>query len=193
MASRARSRSRPRGAPDVGALQHRAVALPIKAEHAQHEAKKTPGKTAQPGKAKGSLPVEAPPDRRTHNNREGRAPRQDAKPEIWRAAEEDNAASIRDTLGRTPAAMPKPVDAKYQGWTPLMKAAENGNLPILHLLLGARANVLEVNKKGRTALSFAAAPSNGKGNPPPQEAAYELLVRAGAGPELKDARGKSAP
>lgn len=113
------------------------------------------------------------------------------KPELWKAAEEGDAARIRDILARTPAGLPKPVDVKFQGWTPLMKASENGCIPAMHLLLGARASVRETNKRGRTALSFAVAPSTSNGGAPAQEDAYALLLRAGANPGHKDSRGTS--
>lgn len=154
------------------------AAFPRQAARAQQKAKETLGKDTQSGKA-------------SCTPRKNRKTGLEDKPELWRAAEEGEAARLRDILGRTPASLPKPVDVKVQGWTPLMKAAENDDLPILHILLGARANVSEANKRGRTALSFAAAPSNGSGTPPPQEGAYALLLRAAADPERKDARGAS--
>ena len=53
----------------------------------------------------------------------------------------------------------KDPEEVFEGWTPLMKAAEEGALECLRLLLDNKANIEAANRKGRTALSFAAAPS----------------------------------
>merc|ERR1712070_1077632 len=50
-------------------------------------------------------------------------------------------------------------EERYDGWTPLMKAAEENHAGIVELLLRWRADVNATNKRGRTPLSFAAAPS----------------------------------
>ena len=54
------------------------------------------------------------------------------------------------------------IEERHDGWTPLMKAAETDHVDIMKLLLQANANMRATNKKGRAALSFAAAPSMGK-------------------------------
>ena len=54
------------------------------------------------------------------------------------------------------------VEQKHNGWPPLLKAAETDHVDIMKLLLQANADVHATNKKGRAALSFAAAPSIGK-------------------------------
>ena len=51
------------------------------------------------------------------------------------------------------------IKEKYRGWTPLMKAAEEDLVDIMKLLLDGNADMNATNRKGRTALSFAAAPS----------------------------------
>ena len=50
-------------------------------------------------------------------------------------------------------------EERYSGWTPLMKASEEGLVEIMRLLLKKSVDVEAKNKKGRSALSFAAAPS----------------------------------
>ena len=57
------------------------------------------------------------------------------------------------------------VDERYMGWTPLMKAAEEGHTMIALQLLAHRADLEAINNKGRTALSLAAAPSGGRPTP----------------------------
>ena len=52
------------------------------------------------------------------------------------------------------------VDVRSKKWTPLMGAAELGHAGVVSLLLENKANVNAANKKGRSALSFAASPSD---------------------------------
>ena len=51
-------------------------------------------------------------------------------------------------------------EEKFEGWTPLMKAAEGDAVEVMQALLEKKANIEASNKKGRTSLSFSAAPSN---------------------------------
>jgi len=76
------------------------------------------------------------------------------KPSLWSAAEAGDAEQVRKLLeaGADP-------EERFEGWTPLMKAAEENHSGIIELLLAWRVDVNAANKKGRTALSFAAAPS----------------------------------
>merc|ERR1711957_210629 len=70
-----------------------------------------------------------------------------------------------------------------------MKAAEEGHCEILKLLLEAKARVNTTNSKGRTALSFAAAPSMGR---QPCIPALELMLDANADWKHEDTRGETA-
>ena len=70
-----------------------------------------------------------------------------------------------------------------------MKAAEEGHTEIIKLLLHKKANLEVTNRKGRGALSFAAAPSR---NRPTPEAALKLLLDAKADMNRVDAEGKTA-
>merc|ERR1712060_952566 len=81
------------------------------------------------------------------------------------------------------------VNASFKGWTPLMKAAEEGYCEIIIGLLGRRAHLEASNKNGRTALSFAAAPSMERHT---CVDAVKLLLEARANVEHVDARGETA-
>jgi len=71
------------------------------------------------------------------------------------------------------------VDVRYRGWTPLMKAAELGDVGMLRWLLDYSADVGAENHKGRTPLSFAVNPSHG-GALHPNPAAVKILLEHGA-------------
>ena len=81
------------------------------------------------------------------------------------------------------------MDQTYKGWTPVMKAAEEGHCKILKVFLDARACINTTNSNGRTALSFAAAPSMGRQACIP---ALELVLNANADLNQKDTRGETA-
>ena len=110
------------------------------------------------------------------------------KPELWAAAEQNDTAKVDELLcqGKDP-------DEKFQGWTPLMKASEEGNIETMALLLNTgRVDIEAENKKGRTALSFACAPSNNEGiRREARIGAIELLLRWKADPEHKDHRNNT--
>ena len=76
-----------------------------------------------------------------------------------------------------------------------MKAAEEGAFECVQLLLDKKANVEAANKKGRTALSFAAAPSlrspNMTQRPISTDVIY-LLLGHGANAARRDESGKTA-
>ena len=80
------------------------------------------------------------------------------------------------------------IEEKYAGWSPLMKAAEEGHSMILKILLENKADLEVTNHKGRSALSFAAAPSQNR--PTPVEA-LKMLLESGARSDLKDDSGKT--
>ena len=84
-------------------------------------------------------------------------------------------------------------EEKFEGWTPLLKASEEGSADIARMLLDKKADMEATNKKGRTALSFAAAPSmNGT---KPRATAVEvlrLLLSSDADAAKQDDRGMTA-
>ena len=80
-------------------------------------------------------------------------------------------------------------EEKHQGWTPLMKASELGSPNIQKLLLDRAADLEAVNKKGRSALSFAVAPSN---NIVPCRESIRLLLERRADVFRKDHDGLTA-
>jgi len=81
------------------------------------------------------------------------------------------------------------IEEKYDGWSPLMKASEEGHVVIIRLLLEQNANLEVTNRKGRSALSFAAAPSQQR--PTPVEA-LRVLLEAGADALQIDQFGQTA-
>jgi len=106
------------------------------------------------------------------------------KPALWAAVERGDETAVRTLLerGRLP-------EEEYRGWTPLMKAAEEGHVGIMELLLERSVDLEATNKKGRTALSFAAAPSRGRSIP---AAALRMLLERGADAAHKDDDGLTA-
>jgi len=98
--------------------------------------------------------------------------------------ERSDAAAVRRLLqeGRAP-------EERWLGWTPLMKASEEGCVEIMTLLLERRVDMEAVNKRGRGALSFAAAPSMKR---PTAAAALRLLLERGADTSRKDSDGLTA-
>lgn len=90
------------------------------------------------------------------------------KPPLWLAAEQGDLEKARQLLEEG-----RDVDESYKGWTPLMKAAEENHRGIVELLLSGRADINATNKKGRTPLSFAAAPS---GKRPVAKDAMQVLM-----------------
>ena len=74
-----------------------------------------------------------------------------------------------------------------------MKAAEENNVIILQMLLDKKADIEARNKKGRTALSFAAAPSmNGKTRRATSVATLQCLLENGADTNRLDDDGMTA-
>ena len=103
------------------------------------------------------------------------------KPELWAAVERGELLTVQHLLDNGGDPM-----EKHQGWTPLMKAAEEGHVDIIQLLLSRGVDIEATNRKGRTALSFAAAPS--KRDTERREtptAAIRLLLQSGADPKHK--------
>jgi uncharacterized protein len=98
------------------------------------------------------------------------------KPELWAAVERNDELAVQQLLERG-----QDPEEKFEGWTPLMKASEEGASEVIRMLLDKKVDIEACNKKGRTALSFAAAPSDKDGTPRPTPvAALRLLLENGA-------------
>ena len=95
-------------------------------------------------------PAFAPPARLLHTTQSN------LPPKLWDAVAAGNVAETMDLLEEG-----CDVEERHRGWTPLMKAAEEGHCHIAELLLDHGADIEATNRKGRSALSFAAAPSSG--------------------------------
>ena len=109
------------------------------------------------------------------------------KPELWAAVERNDETLVQELL-----AQDKDIEERFEGWTPLMKAAEEDAVEAMRMLLDKKADIEAFNRKGRTALSFAAAPSNdGKTRRPTPVSCLRLLLERGADAKRKDARGMS--
>ena len=86
------------------------------------------------------------------------------------------------------------AEEKFEGWTAFMSAAENGAVEAMKILLKHGVDIEAANKRGRTALSFAAAPSNDERTGRPRAtpvAALRLLLESGADPTRRDDRDKT--
>ena len=129
--------------------------------------------------------------RHNHGGRRSRAGnKHEDKPELWAACERNDAEAAEQMLLQG-----KNIEEKFQGWTPLMKAAEEDSVDCLRLLIEKKANLEATNRRGRTALSFAAAPSanNSDGNDRPTAlAALRILLDHGAVVSHTDDTGKTA-
>ena len=123
---------------------------------------------------------------RRNNNRNNERSEGKVKPDLWAAVEMNDEAGVQQLL-----ALGKDPEEKFEGWSPLMKSAEEGAVEIMRMLL---ANDLEAsNKKRRSALSFAAAPSNnGSEVRPTPVATLRLLLESGAKTQHKDVTGVTA-
>ena len=114
----------------------------------------------------------------------GKRPIDDHKSELWTAVEMGDLAYVQALLDNGAS-----VNETHRSWTPLMKACEEGHVEITQMLLDRRSNMEAFNKKGRTALSFAAAPSMDR---QPNLAVLQLVLEAGADIDHSDARGETA-
>jgi hypothetical protein len=129
---------------------------------------------------------------RPHRGGQNRQQRKDngpppPKPELWTAVERGDLREVQKLLDSGSDPM-----EKFQGWTPLMKAAEEGHVDIIQLLLNRGVDIEAANNKGRTALSFAAAPSmKDTERRETPVAAIRLLLSSGADPKHKCSRNRT--
>ena len=111
------------------------------------------------------------------------------KPELWIAVAQGDTAKVRELLtqGQDPQVI-------FEGWSLLMKASEEGHEDIMRLLLNTgKIDIEFANRKNRTALSFAAAPSNDGSTPRKASVwAIHLLLQNGADANKKDMTGATA-
>ena len=84
-------------------------------------------------------------------------------------------------------------EERFEGWTPLMKAPKEGAVEVMRMLRDKKVDIEASNRKGRTLLSFAAAPSMDGTTPhnTPVEALH-LLLQRGADAKRKDVRDQTA-
>ena len=112
----------------------------------------------------------------------------DARIELWSAAQKNDFGAAMELLKKRTN-----IEERHQNWTPLMKASEENSVHVLTMLIEWEADVNATNLKGRTALSFAAAPSDdGTKTRPTALQAMRLLLKSGADAEHKDERGNTA-
>jgi len=134
------------------------------------------------------------PQRNNNRNRnhssDGGGKMKPEKPELWAAIERGDETTVQQLLTQG-----KDPEERHEGWTPLMKAAEEGAVEVIRMLLAKKVDLEAHNKKGRTALSFAAAPSFNSQTKIERDTpvmALRLLLERGADPKHKDDRGNTA-
>jgi hypothetical protein len=106
------------------------------------------------------------------------------KPLLWAAVESGDPIAVERLIQ-----LSHDCSERYQGWTCLMKAAEDGNEMIMGQLLLEHVDINAVNKNGRTAMSFAASP---RFKWPTKIGALRLLLSIGADSSILDHEGYSA-
>ena len=109
------------------------------------------------------------------------------KPTLWAAIESADFETFVNAL-----AAGGDLEQRYLGWTPLMKAAEEGRLPMMQLLVAGRAQLDATTGRGRAALSFAAAPSSQHETSQPRETpvhTLRFLLEARADANIEDRNG----
>ena len=112
------------------------------------------------------------------------------KPKLWEACERNDVTEARNLIEQG-----ADVEETFEGWPPLLKAAEENATECIQLLLDSGAPVNAKNRKGRTALSFAAAPSRNNASGKSRRTATQamkVLLFWGADVEIKDDRGLTA-
>ena len=119
------------------------------------------------------------------NNRQRSKTDRKPKPLLWAAVEKHDEASVQKMLAEG-----KDPEERFESWTPFMKAAEIGCVAVMRMLLDQNVDIEASNKKGRTALSFAAAPSMDGMTPRLTPVlALRFLLEHGADPNRKDQNG----
>ena len=103
---------------------------------------------------------------------------------LWAAVENGDTEQGRKLLNEG-----ADVEETFRSWSPLMSAAEENHAEIVQLLIDHGASPNMSNRKGRTALSFAVAPSNKR---PTASDAIGRLLEAGADVEQKEDNGWTA-
>lgn len=119
----------------------------------------------------------------------GRSSRYEEPLPLWTAIIEEDVNEVQRLLQQGVN-----IELRHQNRTPLMAACERGHFWIAQLLLDKGADTSAVNRKGRCALSFAAAPSKDeqqKDQRPSQLDIIKLLSHHGAKIHRKDDRGRT--
>ena len=106
------------------------------------------------------------------------------KPAIWAAVENGDEELVAKLISED-----ADIEETWKGWPPLMKAAEENEAAIMRLLLQHKADIDVANRKGRTALSFAVAPSMKRKTACDT---LKLLLEHKADPGQKDEMGLTA-
>ena len=119
-----------------------------------------------------------------NHNRSRHDDPQKCKPALWEAVENNKIDQVSKLINKGCN-----VDEKWNNWSPLMKAAEEGYLEILNLLIDSGANLSATNRHGRDALSFAAAPSRNLKTP---TNTLQRLIQCGANLNHVDDKGRTA-
>jgi hypothetical protein len=107
------------------------------------------------------------------------------KPLLWSAVEHMDSQAVQSLIE-----LKHDCSERYQGWTCLMKAAEGGDEGIVSQLLLQQVDMDAVNNKGRTAMSFAATPSNRAWSS--KIGVLRFLLNIGADPSILDDEGYTA-
>jgi len=121
-----------------------------------------------------------------HDDRDSRKGGRERRPSpdkslLWAAVEKGEEETVKKLIDDN-----VDIEEKFKGWSPLMKAAEEDRVAILRMLLEAKADVEVANRKGRTALSFAANPSMDRKT---AVGTLRLLLEVDADASRKDERG----
>ena len=103
------------------------------------------------------------------------------KPMLLAAVENGDTEQVRKLLNEG-----ADVEETFRSWSPVMSAAEENHGEIVQLLIDHGASLNKRNRKGRTALSFAVAPSNKR---PTASDAIARVLEVGADVDQEDENG----